>query len=119
MPLVTEPPAVSALAVREEYCGAAASSDLADGDAVRQAAGSISTSGRITMIASPGPRKAASNANPGSGSATLAAPIGVSGEAAAATRTARKPPAAVTMPVLASDRASSWPGAMPSARRTG
>ena len=68
-----------------------------------------------TIAAAPAARMPAFTLTPGSGSASRAAPIGVSGEAAMAIATAPRAPATVAAAVSAMLAANSWRRVMPSA----
>jgi hypothetical protein len=56
---------------------------------------------------------------PGDGSASRAAPIGISGDAATAAPAAATAPASATTPTSTRPAASSWPRVIPSATRVG
>ena len=67
------------------------------------------------IAAKPAASTAAFTLTPGSGSASRAGPIGISGEAAMATPHATAAPAAAAKPTSTRPAASSWPRVIPSA----
>jgi hypothetical protein len=85
----------------------------------RQAAGASTASGSSAMTAKPALSRATLTSTPGSGSASRAEPIGMSGEATIAIATATAAPATVTSASLAMASASRLPLVMPTARRIG
>ena len=123
MPLVTGPADVSVAVSRDGRVRPAAGSATPSGPiawlTARQAGRASSASGSAAMTAKPMASTATSACTPGSGSASRAAPIGISGEAATATATARIAPATVTRASRAADRASRLRRVMPNARRIG
>ena len=121
-PPVTEPARVSAPPIRDRcpvWGGSATPSGPPAALAARQAAPASSASGSSAITAKPGARMARFTSTPGSGSASRAGPIGISGDAAMATATAMTPPARVTMASLASDSATRLARVAPIARSTG
>ena len=123
-PPVTDPAWVSAAASRDgRACRAAAGSATPRGPcacrAARQAGGTSTARGSSAMAATPAPRIARFTSTPGSGSASRAGPIGMSGDAAIAMATAMIAPVTVTTASRVSERPISASRRTPSARRMG
>ena len=99
--------------------GSAPPSGLAARAAARHAARASTVRGSSAITAAPAPRTARLSSTPGSGSASRAGPIGISGDAVTAITTASAAPVTVTMASLASESPVSVPRVAPRARSTG
>jgi len=122
MPPVVDPVTLSDLLkdqARAVAGGSATPSGLPALAAARQATGITRASGSSAMATMPPPKMARLTSTPGVGSARLAGPSGISGEAAMATATAMNAPPVVAMPARARLKVASVPRVIPSARRTG
>ena len=88
-------------------------------DARRQAGHAAHTSSSTTIATAPVASTVPATLMPGSGSARLAIPIGISGDAATATATAATAPVAPAVPTSTRPAAVSWALVIPSAARVG